>query len=184
MCRLKRILGPSWDVLAAYWSVVWPSWGVLWPTWPPKSNRTAHQKTLFFLCFFNTFAFRSPSEANLLQHGPIHLPGAVLGASWGHLVPSWAHLGTILGRLGRVLERRVAVLGRLVAALTSQKRPNGTPKNVIFPLVFQYFRVPKPSWSQLASTWPYSPSWGRFGRILGPYCVCLLYTSPSPRDRG
>ena len=98
--RLGRISGPSWHALWLSWGVLWPSWGVLWPSLPPKSHRTADRKTLFFLCFFNTFALRSHPEANLLQHGPLHRPGAVLGASWGHLGASWPRLGPSCGVLG------------------------------------------------------------------------------------
>ena len=91
-------------------------------------------KNLIFLVFSilsRSAAFLKPPWLNM--------------ASFTVLVPSWAHLGAILGRLGRVLGRIVAVLGRLVAALASQKPPNGGPKNLIFPLFFQCFRVPKPS---------------------------------------
>ena len=87
--------------------------------------------------------------------------------------PSWTHLGAILLPLGRVLGRLVAVLGRLGtvlgrlgAVLASQKPPNEKPKNIDFPWFFQGFRVPRPPWSDLGSTWPSWPSWNRLGIIL------------------
>ena len=87
--------------------------------------------------------------------------------------PSWTHLGAILLPLGRVLGRLVAVLGRLGtvlgrlgAVLASQKPPSEKPKNIDFPWFFQGFRVPRPPWNDLGSTWPSWPSWSRLGIIL------------------
>ena len=113
--RLGRISGPSWHALWLSWGVLWPSWGVLWPSLPPKSHRTADRKTLYFLCFFNTFAFRSLPEATLAQHGFLHRPGTVLSASWSHLGTSWPRLGASCGGCG-------ASCGRLGLPKATERR--------------------------------------------------------------
>ena len=99
-------------------------------------------KSIIFHLFFNTFALRSHPEANLLQHGPLHRPGAVLGASWGRLGAILARLGASCGRLG-------ASWGQLGLPKPSQKRSKIDPK--IDPKID---RKTMPSWTPLGSQKP------------------------------
>ena len=44
------------------------------------------------------------------------------------------------------------------------------------------FPIPSDDWKPSVSAWRH-PTWKRVDRINDFYNICLLYTSPSPRDR-
>ena len=107
--RLESVLGDLGAILGRLLAVLGRLVASLACIKPPSGR----PKTICFLMFFNTFAFRSFPEANLAQHGVFHRPGAISAASWRHLGASWPRLGAILGRLGPSCGRLGASCGQL-----------------------------------------------------------------------
>jgi len=158
-CRLGAVSVPSWPVLGASLVRLGASWGSLGHQKPPHGR----PKNNIFHLFFKVFVPVRLLRAILAQHSlPVRL-GAVFGSSWGVFGSSWGVLGASWKHLGASWRRLGASWARL-----------GKLKNLIFPVFFQCFCVPRLHWHNLASASVLKrlgrvlgTSWERLGRVLG-----------------
>ena len=104
--------------------------------------------------------FRSLPETNLAQHGLLHRPCAVLGASWDHLEASCPRLGASCGRLG-------ASCGRLGLPKTTERQTQKPYFLIVFLILSRSEGFLKPTCFNMALFTALVPSWAHLGAILG-----------------
>ena len=97
-------------------------------------------------------------------------------AAWGKRLGMMLLLATGMA-LGQNSSNQVGNHGRIASELSGllAKAHQGTAQGQTVDVIVQYRQVPKAS--------HYATMHGRGGKLHAKLHICLLYTSPSPRDR-